>query len=67
MGEKVSVPISSGTQNIVFNKNLVACLDASDEIIALYKVTDTGSKVLLTGKEAVQALNAVNVGMTNGV
>ncbi len=70
MGDKVSVPvsvpISKGTTNILFNKNLIACLDASDEVIALYKVTDAGSKVLLSGKEAAKALNAVNIGVSNG-
>jgi hypothetical protein len=66
-GVPVKIPISTATSSILMNKTLVACLNASDEVIALYKITDTGAKVLLTGKEAAKALNTIGVGVSQGV
>ena len=61
MGGKESIPLSVGTESVLLNKDIVACLDASDDVIAVYKLVD-GSKVLLTGNEAVKTLRGIGPG-----
>ena len=38
MGGKVNVPVSLFTHGILFNENLVACLDNSGRLISLYQI-----------------------------
>ena len=69
---EVKIPIAIGAEKILYKKNLIILLNASDEIIALYKITGNGQTVLLTGKEADEALKKArkksknNFGLSQG-
>jgi hypothetical protein len=39
MGDRVSIPISESTHGILFNMDLVVCLDSSDQVISLYQLS----------------------------
>ena len=43
------------------------CLDALNNLLAMFKITETGEKVLISGEEVVENLNRLNVGFTEGL
>ena len=43
------------------------CLDALNKLLAMFKITETGEKVLISGEEVVQTLNGLKVGFTEGL
>jgi hypothetical protein len=51
----VVLPNSSTVTRIFLNKTLTVIIDSADEMISVYQMKD-GVKVLLTGKEALEAL-----------
>ena len=62
MGGKETIPLSMGTESVLLHNNFIACLDASEDVLALYKVVN-GSKVLVTGKEATEVLSGIAHGL----
>ena len=61
MGAQETIPLSVGTDSVLVYNNVIACLDKSEDVLALYKVID-GSKVLITGKEATKVLKEIGDG-----
>ena len=65
MGGKVNLPIYEETHAIIFNKNLAACLDSSNEVIILYKING-GELKRLKSEETVEALREVDIKVSQG-
>ena len=53
--QESKIPAPTGTASTVHKKNYIAYLNASNEVIALYKINDKGGVALLSGKEANKA------------
>ena len=60
MGGKVNVPVAYFTHGILFNENLVACLDNSGEVRYLYKINRRELQ-RLGSAETVIALREVGI------